>query len=554
MEIILRLILIAMKAITFILSPLLDKFVYPRKPQKTLVPPIKNPLLLLSVQELRSRLRSRQLTSLELVKAYIDRIETVNPHLNASVESRFLDVLEEAKKVDDLIAGCASSAEVDKLFEERPLLGLPVTIKESCALEGMSFSVGSLARKGIKAETDGVAVKRLKTAGAIPLLVSTTSEYCFSIEADTLLNGRTLNPFDFERTCGGSSGGEVRIYSIYYISQKIHFNATFVFQGSLNGAGASLFGIGSDIGGSIRIPSLYCGIFGHKPTGRVVSSKGHFPGSTDPDIEHYLVEGPMTRFAEDLSDLLQVMAGEENTAKLRLKEPVQLAQIKVHYALGFEGINGFMHPAVDEDIRNAICRAATHLKTIGLDVQRAQLPDLHNSLEMGLCAIAGQDGFDYLLDEEPGKLSGTLRELWGSLRGQSKYTTNALIFEIMRRTDATMTRPKLKQYLEEARSLIGEFSKLLGDNGVLLFPTLNKLVPRHKWGFLSVWGLDYTLIFNVLGLPVTHVPMGLNEHGLPVGFSVVGAPYQDRLCLRVAVELEKGFGGWKPPTPHEINN
>lgn len=153
---------------------------------------------------------------MELVKTYIDRIESVNSHLNALIESRFPAALKEAQHADDLIGGSASPEAVEKLFEERPLLGLPMTVKESCALEGMTFSVGSLFRKNVKAKADGEAVKKLRTAGAIPLLVSATPEYCFSIETDTLLNGRSINPYDFERTPGGSSGGEVSMDTIYF--------------------------------------------------------------------------------------------------------------------------------------------------------------------------------------------------------------------------------------------------------------------------------------------------------------------------------------------------
>jgi len=87
---------------------------------------------------------------------------------------------------------------------------------------------------------------------------------------------------------------------------------------------------------------------------------------------------------------------------------------------------------------------------------------------------------------------------------------------------------------------------------VLLFPTLNLPAPRHKWSVISLWGVGYTLLFNVLGLPVTHVPMGLNDRGLPIGISVIAGPNQDRLCLRVAVELERAFGGWIPPVPHDL--
>lgn len=193
----------------------------------------------------------------------------------------------------------------------------------------------------------------------------------------------------------------------------------------------------------------------------MVSVKGHFPDSTDPGIEHYLVEGPMTRFAVDLNDLLRVMAGEEKAKKLRLTEPVQLNQIHVHYALGFEGLNGLVHTPVDQSIRNSICRAATHLKTLGLAVTPCKLPNLSNSVEMALSGIAGQDGMVYLLEAgsgESGKVRQTLWEILRSLVGQSSYTTNALMFELLRRTNAFMTRAKVNQYLEESRRRIGEFS------------------------------------------------------------------------------------------------
>lgn len=149
-----------------------------------------------------------QLTSLELVGAYIERIREVNPQLNALVEERFEAALREASAVDEAIA--AASSDVEKLFAAQPLLGLPCTIKESCSLAGMSYAVGSLGRSKQRAQQDGVVVARLRAAGAIPLLVSATPEYCYSIDTNTLLNGRSMNPYDLTCTPGGSSGGEVR--------------------------------------------------------------------------------------------------------------------------------------------------------------------------------------------------------------------------------------------------------------------------------------------------------------------------------------------------------
>ncbi|XP_068156367.1 fatty-acid amide hydrolase 2-A [Drosophila tropicalis] len=533
MEFLLRLILITVKLISLFVATFGCFLKSSKRPRTSGLPAIRNRLLTLSLQELRSRLRARQLTSVELLKTYIERIEAVNPQLNALVESRFEAALVDAAKVDELIA---HAEDVDKLFQDRPLLGLPMTVKESCALDGMSFAVGSLAIKTIKADKDGVVVKRLRAAGAIPLLVSATPEYCYSIETDTLLNGHCCNPYNFEHISGGSSGGE----------------------GSLNGAGASLFGVGSDIGGSIRIPSLFCGVFGHKPTGKVVTVEGHFPNSTDTDFEHYLVLGPITRFATDLPDLLEVMAG-ENAGKLRLREPVQLSQLEIHYAFGYEGLNGRMHQPVDEEIKDAIAKAVDHLKNLGLAVQEADLSGLNNSTEIALSGVASLGKMNFLLDAEPtegkGKVRETLGELVRSFRGQSNYTTNALIFDLMRRTNAFMPAKKLEQYQGEAKWLIEEFTRLLGENGVLLFPTMHATAARHKWTFFPLWGIDYTLLFNVLGLPVTHVPMGLSSRtGLPIGFSVIAGPHQDRLCLKLAAELERAFSGWCPPTPHELAN
>ncbi|XP_023179738.2 fatty-acid amide hydrolase 2 isoform X2 [Drosophila hydei] len=474
------------------------------------------------------RLCTRQITAVELVGAYIERIKDVNSRLNAVVSDRFEQALREAATVDERIYECGD--DVAQLFERQPLLGMPVTVKESCALANMSFTVGSLSRSEQKATEDGVVVARIRAAGAIPLLVSATPEYCYSTNTDTLLNGRCVNPFDFERTPGGSSGGE----------------------GALNGAGASLFGIGSDIAGSIRIPSLFCGIFGHKPTGGVVTPAGHFPDSSDADFQRYLVLGPMSRFAVDLSQLLELMAGEQ-AAQLRLHEPLQLKQLQVHYALGFEGLNGWMHQDVEQEIKTSILKAVKHLQKLEVPVQRANLRSFNNSLEIALSGIARLGHMPFVLDAGPaagaeGKVLETLKQLIRSLCGKSSYNTNSLIFDLMRRCNAFMPAPRLEQYRREAVALTRELTQLLGENGVLLFPTMHAPAPKHGWTPLQLWGVDYTLLLNVLGLPATHVPMGINGKGLPIGFSVIAAPYQDRLCLRVAVELERAFSGWQPPT------
>lgn len=207
---------------------------------------------------------------------------------------------------------------------------------------GLSFSVGSLRRKGLRAAADGAAVKNLRAAGAIPLLVSNTPEFCTSWESNNYITGRTLNPHDSRRTAGGSSGGE----------------------GALVGAGASLFGVGSDVAGSIRVPAMFNGVFGHKPTAGVISLDGHFPNSPEKGFNQYLTVGPICRYAKDLPTLMHVMAGAENAPKLRLDEPCATKDIRIFYMedAGFSLVDV---PAQAE-IKVYMRQAVHHFKRNGL--------------------------------------------------------------------------------------------------------------------------------------------------------------------------------------------
>lgn len=152
------------------------------------------------------------------MREYIKRIREVEPFLNAVVENRFDDAIKDAKRADKII----EEASLIYIIENYPLLGVPFTVKESIAVKGLLHGTTSLSRKGIKANKDAIVVEKLRAAGAIPLLVSTTPEYCVSWECNNYVYGRTLNPFDLSRTPGGSSGGEAAIV----------------------GAGASCFGVG----------------------------------------------------------------------------------------------------------------------------------------------------------------------------------------------------------------------------------------------------------------------------------------------------------------------
>ena len=178
----------------------------------------------------------------------------VNPILNCVVDQRFEEALREAEDVD-LSLSALSEEEKSQLFQEKPFLGVPFTTKDWFTVRGLSWSSGLLARKGVKGCEDAPVVAAMKRAGGIVVGVTNVSELCMWMESDNRVYGRTSNPYHTGRTVGGSSGGE----------------------GCVISAGGSPWGIGSDVGGSIRIPAFFNGIFGHKPSAGIVDNSGHFP-------------------------------------------------------------------------------------------------------------------------------------------------------------------------------------------------------------------------------------------------------------------------------------
>lgn len=264
-----------------------------------------NVLLTLSAVQLAQRIRAREVRARAVLDAHIERIEYVNPKLNALVKARFEQARAEADAADARI-------EREDAAQLPPLLGVPCTIKECLAFEGMPHTAGLISRKGVVAQADAPVVARVRAAGAIPMGVSNLSELCIWMESFNRVYGRTNNPYDLKRTVGGSSGGE----------------------GALVGSGASPFGVGSDFGGSIRMPAFFNGIFGHKPSGGLVPPLGQYPLPRGVGLR-YLSVGPLTRHAEDSMPLLRILAGpcseEDGCVPMTLEDPrrVQLRGLQV---------------------------------------------------------------------------------------------------------------------------------------------------------------------------------------------------------------------------------
>lgn len=275
--------------------------------EKKRCPPLtSNFFITRSATELAKRIRSKELTSYEVVEAYIERANAINPSVNFIIDGPFSEeALAEAKAIDERIEKNQISEDE---FSEKPFLGVPFTTKDSTAVKLKLQTLGILARRNVKAKEDAECIRRIKEAGGIILATTNIPEINRWQESRNMIIGQTNNPYDLRRTCGGSSGGEAAGIS----------------------ACGSAFGIGTDIGGSIRMPSFYCGIFGHYPTGQTVSTRG-CTLRTGNEGTTMVGVGAMTRYAEDLMPIFKVLTGPENVAALKLDEPVDLTKLRYFY-------------------------------------------------------------------------------------------------------------------------------------------------------------------------------------------------------------------------------
>lgn len=492
-----------------------------KKPQR--IPPITDSLLTFSATALAKKIRQREITCYDVVNTHIQHIKKVNPILNAVIDNRFAEAIFEAKIYDEQLAN--GKFDIKTLEKEKPLYGIPVTIKECCAVKGCSHTGCSLGRKGMKASHDAVVIKLLRNAGAIPVCLTNTPEMCGGFESSNLLHGRTRNPYDIRYTSGGSSGGE----------------------GALLGAGASVIGIGSDFAGSIRLPALFNGIFGHKPTTEIISNIGHFPESEDKLYQKFLTFGPMTRYAEDLEVFMKVLTSTSDH-NLRLDVPVDLRQLKIYYRFGMDEALGTL-PVVPE-IKDCVLKAVTHFTQYDIRPEKLPIEWPIELIEIVLSMLFSiKEMPNLLIDANDPKLKkNPATEILKILFGLSQHTMQTTFHAFMFETHFLFSESDLSHYVKQGKAIRQKLLDLLGENGIFIYPTFRCPAIFPEFSFCETLSDIYCAVFNVFGFPAVHVPMGLNHEGLPIGVQVIAAPYQDRLCLAVAKELETAFGGWVPPS------
>jgi fatty acid amide hydrolase 2 len=466
-----------------------------------------DPLLTRSAIRLAAAIRAREVSSESVVTAHVERAVRTHDRIHAVVADRYGEAVAEARACDVRIrAGDASPLP--------PFFGVPCSIKECFALVGMPQSSGSVARRAFRATEDAPAVARLRRAGAIPIGVTNTSELCMWMETNNRLYGRTRNPYDTSRIVGGSSGGE----------------------GALVAVGASPFGLGSDVGGSIRMPAFFCGVFGHKPTPAAVPNGGQYPEMRS----RLLTTGPIARHAEDLWPLMQVLA-----------DPGALSGDPA--AVSLEGLcvldvasNGRL--AVSRELRASQVAAGRALERRGAKVRPFSSPLFAKSLEMWSALMKAAGGPTFA--EQLGGEDGAVRPLPEFVRwatGRSPHTLPAIGLALLEALPG-LEGARARELCELAPRLRVQIEDALGDRGVLLFPPYTRTAPRHNAPLLRPIQWMYTAVFNALELPVTQVPLGLDAAGLPLGVQVVGAAGADATTIAVACALEQDFGGWIPPT------
>ncbi|KAK9887732.1 hypothetical protein WA026_000049 [Henosepilachna vigintioctopunctata] len=485
-------------------------------------PPITDLLLLDSASKIALKIRTKKVKCSDVLESFIARIKQINPVLNCVVAERFAEARQEAKNVDELLK--SDTIPDDVLAREKPFLGVPFTTKDCIAVKGMIHTAGLVARKHIIASDDATTVKHLKNAGAIPIALTNISELCMWWESDNNIHGRSRNPYDTNRIVGGSSGGE----------------------GCIQAAAGSAFGVGSDIGGSIRMPSFFNGVFGHKPSPFTVSNDGQFPPPSSGDHDSFLGVGPMCRHAEDLLPLMKILSGGKQS-QLKLDLQVNINEVDIFYQEDDQG--SVAVSPVNKEIKALFGKLVTYFdKAHSRKLTKLELKRFAKSQQMWFAGMKTQSGPTF--HDQLSGLNGRISLPWELLKWCfrcSNHTFIALSTALVENAGEAYGSSKHTYLLRERDKLREELLEILGDNGVFIYPTHPTVAPYHNEPIFKPFNFSYTGIINVLGLPATHIPMGLNSEGIPIGLQVVSAPNNDRLCLAIARELEKAFGGWVPP-------
>ncbi len=451
-----------------------------------------------SATDLADLVRRREISSVDVVEACLARIAAVNPRLNAVVRLAD-DALDRAREADAALA---------RGEEAGPLHGVPFTIKDSLDTAGLVTTAGTIGWADRVPARDATVVARLRAAGGILLGKTNTPEFTWSDETDNDVYGRTSNPYDLERTPGGSSGGPAAIVA----------------------AGGSPFDIGSDTGDSIRQPSHVCGIAGIKPTSGRVPRTGHWPGFAGP-LGPLTQLGPMARRVEDLALVLPLIAGPDgedpHVPPVPLRDPAAVAVDRLRVVAFTD--NGVRTPT--PETVTAVEAAVVALRAAGATVEWRVPPGLGEAWEV-YDSLVRADGWAWL---------GRLIAAAGT-PGMGSYDSRGWLTPSVALGGAELTA--LLERADAVRSrLLGWFR----DADLLVCPAMPQPAIRHGESTEAWFGDSYSDVHNVTGWPAVVVRGGTAPGGLPIGVQLVGNPWREDVALAGAAVVEAASGGWQPP-------
>jgi len=475
-----------------------------------------------SARDQAAALAARRVSSAELVARAIARIESLDGRINAVV----------ARDFDRARAAAAAADAAIARGERRPLLGVPMTVKEAFNVAGLPTTWGIPAFKDWQPAADAVIVARMKAAGAIVLGKTNVPFVLADWQSYNDVYGTTRNPWDLDRTPGGSSGGAAASLAAGYVALEL----------------------GSDIGGSLRAPAHFCGVCSHKPSHGLVPSRGHTPPRVEP-LPHEIdlaVVGPMARTAGDLGLALDLIAGpdEPEAVAYRLSLPApRHRDLKAFRVLVVD-----THPLLPTAavIRTALDRLATRVGKTGAKVERSSplLPDLAVNARTYSQLLASVFGADYPMND--------YRTIQAAVASLPPDDTS---LGAWRARGAVLSH---RDWVAADRVRAGEMRRwrdLFREWDVVLTPVMPTLAFPHDHSTpmrarrIQIDGADYPYQDQLVwpgapttpGLPATVVPIDRSDAGLPIGVQIIGPYLEDRTPIAFAELIEREFGGFVPP-------
>jgi amidase len=472
--------------------------------------------------ELAQSLSNKEVSALELTDQFIARIEALDGDINAVPVRDFARARETARTADAALAR----------GERQPLLGVPVTIKESYNVAGLPTTWGIPAFKDFVAQEDALAVARLKNAGAIVLGKTNVPLSLADWQSYNDIHGGTNNPWDRTRTPGGSSGGSSAALA----------------------AGFGPLSLGSDIGGSLRVPAHFCGVCAHKPTHALVASRGHLPPGLPalPVAVDLAVIGPMARSVDDLVLGLDIIAGPDEAAEGRAYR-LSLPAARGEKLAAFRVLFIADHPLLptSPEVAASLELLAKQLAAAGVDVKRETrlLPDLAASAQL-YAKLLNAVMSARLPDDQYQEMRTAIEKIPADDRSFMAELARGAVLSHREWLRADFARQGLKQ----------QWRALFRDFDIVICPPAATPAFRHdpstpqEARTMAVDGKEFPYLYQLLwaelattcGLPATVVPIGVTG-GLPIGVQIIGPEFEDRTPLAFARLIEREFGGFVAP-------